>query len=204
VATFASSTSRNIHVFRDGAYVTGSDTASKTFPSGPNRVIWGSFLGSGGRSSYLNGDIGASMLWNRALSAGEAADLYHRPWALYRPSARRGLGRPLPRLTADAASLVAGSTGNTVNLTGVNTAWTAGTPGSPTFGLSSTGSGAAITAQVVTSATGATLTIDAGSAGTITISDPDNGTAATIAVGSGVAFRDRNIPRGVSRGLLAA
>lgn len=94
-----------------------------------------------------------------------------------------GLGNfSMTGLVASPSSLVAASIGNTVTLTGVGTSWTPGTPGSPTFTLSSTGSGAAITAQVVNSTTGATLTIDAGTVGTITITDPDTGNTANISV----------------------
>ena len=68
----------------------------------------------------------------------------------------------------------------TVTVTGTGTAWTPGTPGSPTFTLSG-GTGASITAQTVVSATVATLTLATGSStGVLTITDPSTGATATI------------------------
>ena len=84
--------------------------------------------------------------------------------------------------TLSPTSLILGSTGNLVTLTGIGTSWTPGTPGSPTFTLTSTGTGASITAQTVASTTSATLTITAGTAGVITITDPGTGATATINV----------------------
>lgn len=94
-------------------------------------------------------------------------------------------------LLASPTTLTAGTTNNTVTLTGSNTTWTPGTPGSPTFTISTTGSGASITAQVVTSATSASLTITAGSVGVITITDPGTGNTADINV---VAAGGRAVP----------
>ncbi len=75
-------------------------------------------------------------------------------------------------LSAAPTSVIASSTGNTLTLTGTGTSWTSGTPGSPTF----TVSGGTITAQVVPSATSATLTYSAPSGvGTVTITDPRHG-----------------------------
>lgn len=85
-------------------------------------------------------------------------------------------------LSASPGNLTPGSTGNVVTLTGVGTSWTPGTPGSPTFTLSSTGTGASITAQVVASATSATITVTAGTVGLITITDPSTGDIAHISV----------------------
>lgn len=91
----------------------------------------------------------------------------------------------LPSLAASPTSIIAGSLNDIETLTGQNTAWTPGTPGSPTFTLTSTGTGASIVSQVVNSATSATLTINAGTAGVITITDPSTGATATISVTSG-------------------
>ncbi|TAK05711.1 SGNH/GDSL hydrolase family protein [Patescibacteria group bacterium] len=88
----------------------------------------------------------------------------------------------LPSMTASPTSLVQGTIGNEVILTGTNTSWTAGTPGSPVFSL--TGSpDARIASQRITSATAATLTIDAGSyPGTLRIVDGGNSTSTSITV----------------------
>lgn len=103
-------------------------------------------------------------------------------------------------LSASAARLQSGSTGNSVTLTGVSTSWTAGTPGSPTFTISkSPTNDASITAQSVASSTSATLTISAGTtSGTITITDPDNSTTTTIAVNNLIDVSDANILAGLS------
>jgi hypothetical protein len=82
-------------------------------------------------------------------------------------------------IAVSPTTLVAGSTGNSVAVTGTGTAWTAGTPGTPTL----TASSGTITAQSVTDATHATLTFTApGSPGTVTITDPSTGATATITI----------------------
>lgn len=68
----------------------------------------------------------------------------------------------------------------TITLTGTGTAWTPGTPGSPTFTVSG-GAGASITAQQVLTATTATITLQTGTAtGALTITDPSTGATAVI------------------------
>jgi hypothetical protein len=89
---------------------------------------------------------------------------------------------PAIAMTASPTSINANSTGNVITLTGYNTGWTAGTPGTPTFTLTG-GTGASITAQTVASATSATVTISAGSTGgVLTIHDPLNSITTTINV----------------------
>lgn len=89
---------------------------------------------------------------------------------------------PAATFNLSPTSIYKASTGNTITLTGTGTAWSAGTPGTPTFTLSG-GTGASITAQVVASATSATITVSAGSAtGTLTITDPSTSLTATITV----------------------
>lgn len=78
--------------------------------------------------------------------------------------------------------VAAGSVGDVITITGLGTSWTPGTPGSPIFTLSSTGTGASKTAQTVTSATAATITITAGTVGIITVTDPSTGATATLNV----------------------
>lgn len=85
-------------------------------------------------------------------------------------------------LGVSPASLVAGTSGNVVTLTGIGTSWSAGTPGTPVFTITSTGSGASKTAQTVVSSTSATLTITAGTVGTITVTDPSTGATVNINV----------------------
>ena len=87
-----------------------------------------------------------------------------------------------PSIASNTATVIQNSTNNSVTITGTNTSWTSGTPGSPTFTVSG-GTGASITAQTITSATSATLTLSAGSAlGALTITDPSTSTTASITV----------------------
>lgn len=82
-------------------------------------------------------------------------------------------------MTASPATVVESQSGVTISLTGTNTSWTAGTPGSPTF----TASAGTITDQSVQSATAATLTYTApATAGNVTITDPSSSATATVAV----------------------
>jgi hypothetical protein len=83
---------------------------------------------------------------------------------------------------ASPSTITQYSTGNSITLTGTNAAWSAGTPGSPTFTVSG-GTGSSITAQTVTSQTGATITLSAGStAGSLTVTDPSTGSTTNITV----------------------
>jgi hypothetical protein len=85
-------------------------------------------------------------------------------------------------ISVNPSSIIHGTTGNQVVITGVNASWTAGTPGSPIFTLSG-GTGASITARTITDPTHAILTISAGSAtGALTITDPSKGTTTTVNV----------------------
>ena len=82
-------------------------------------------------------------------------------------------------VAASPASLMGGTSGNAVTLSGAGTAWTGGT----TFSVSSTGAGAAITAQSVNAGTQtATLTVTAGSAGTLTYADSADAATASQSV----------------------
>lgn len=95
-------------------------------------------------------------------------------------------------LAADINALPADGADHDVALTGVGTTWTAGTPGTPTFTLANTGSAAAISSQVVASATEATVTINTGALrGSVVLTDPSTGNTVTIVIGS--AFRGRPI-----------
>lgn len=88
----------------------------------------------------------------------------------------------LPIISASPSSIIQNTNGNTVTITGTNTSWTAGTPGTPTFTLTG-GTGASIISQTIISNTSATLTINAGSAtGTLTINDPNNNVTTNIIV----------------------
>lgn len=81
-----------------------------------------------------------------------------------------------------SSPLVQNQTTESVTLRGVNTLWTAGSPGSPAFTISG-GTGASIISQTISSTTGATLTIDPGSsAGTLVITDPTNNATTTVSV----------------------
>jgi hypothetical protein len=84
-------------------------------------------------------------------------------------------------LAVSPTSVASSSSGNTLTLTGTNTLWTSGTPGSPTF----TVSGGTITAQTVASATSATLTYTAPATGPVTITDPSDTATASLAITGG-------------------
>ncbi len=103
---------------------------------------------------------------------------------------------PLPTaLSVSPGSLIPGSTGDTVTLTGLNTKWLTT---APTFTLTSTGTGASITGQSIISDTSATITVSAGTVGTITITDPSTGKTASISVRK--PGKDSYIMRGGARG----
>lgn len=85
-------------------------------------------------------------------------------------------------ISASPSSIIQNSIGNVITLTGTNTLWTVGTPGTPTFTLSG-GTGASLTAQSVIDSNHASITIFAGSvAETLTITDPSSNTTANIFV----------------------
>lgn len=88
----------------------------------------------------------------------------------------------VPSFTASPSTLTPGSTGNSVTLTGIDTAWATL---SASFALASSGSGAAITGTTINNDGSATLTIDAGTAGTITLTDRSTGETTTITVATG-------------------
>jgi hypothetical protein len=82
-------------------------------------------------------------------------------------------------IVASPGSITVGTTGNVITLTGFGTAWLST---NPSFSLTG-GTGAAKTAQNITSNTTATITVSAGSApATLTITDPSTGANTTIAV----------------------
>lgn len=83
-------------------------------------------------------------------------------------------------LSLSPTAIAVSTTGNTITLTGSGTAWTPGTPGSPTFTISG---GCTITAQSVASITSATITVNSGgSATTCTVTDPSNSTTLSLPV----------------------
>lgn len=85
--------------------------------------------------------------------------------------------------TFDVSPETIGNYGDTTDLTltGGNTAWSAGTPGTPTF----TCNHGTITSQSVSSSTAASCTYDPGNyLGTVTFTDPSTGATATIVVSS--------------------
>jgi len=89
---------------------------------------------------------------------------------------------PTYSIAVSPNSIVQNSTGNSITITGTNTSWTAGTPGTPTFSISG-GTGANITSQVVNSTTSATIVLDAGSAtGTLVVLDPSTSATTSITV----------------------
>jgi lysophospholipase L1-like esterase len=86
-----------------------------------------------------------------------------------------------PYLNVSTSTIQVGTT-TTIGLTGINTSWSAGNPGSPLFVLSG-GAGAGIISQAVIDGTHATLSVNSGSAtSTLTITDPANGDTVTLDV----------------------
>lgn len=78
VGVYVSSTER--HVYLDGGNkVTG--TAAST-PA----AFTTNYIGQGGAFNYMDGDIGVAMIWNRALTDSEVAQLYRDPFCMFRPS----------------------------------------------------------------------------------------------------------------------
>ena len=91
-----------------------------------------------------------------------------------------------PVISVSTSSFNADTASDSVTLSATNTAWTAGSPGSPLFTLSG-GTGASITAQTITGSGSAQLTISAGTAaGTLTITDPSTGVSATITINAAI------------------
>jgi hypothetical protein len=88
-------------------------------------------------------------------------------------------------LGVSPGSLTAGSSGNPVVLTGTDTGWSPGTPGSPLFAAGGV-AGVTVTGQTVTSATSAVLSVDTSSStGTEIYNDPSSGTSAGQAIVAG-------------------
>jgi hypothetical protein len=132
----------------------------------------------------LSGGTGASITAQHVLTATTAtvtitAGTASGPLAVNDPVTGNSalLSIPVASFTVSPTFLINGSTGNTVTLTGVNTAWTSGT----VFTVS--GVAAAITGQSVPSTTSATLTMNAGgTSGTATITDPSTGNTLPLPV----------------------
>jgi len=88
--------------------------------------------------------------------------------------------RAVASISANPSSLIQSSTGNTVTITGVNTAWPVG---STTVFTMSGGTGASIVSQITANATSATLSLNAGSAaGTLLITDTSTTASTSISV----------------------
>lgn len=96
-------------------------------------------------------------------------------------------------MTVAPLSLTADSVNNTVVVTGVGTTWTPGNPGSPTFSVSGV-TGAAITSQVINSATSATLTMTASTGGNIGIALITDGSI----IAPGISINPTNPPGGTN------
>lgn len=103
---------------------------------------------------------------------------YSNAWAL---ADVRIVGGAAVGLAVDPTAIGNYGACSTVTLTGTNTAWTPGTPGTPTFTVDH----GTISAQEVTSSTSATLTYCPGDyLGTVTFTDPSTGATATALVTS--------------------
>jgi lysophospholipase L1-like esterase len=98
-----------------------------------------------------------------------------------------------PGLSTSVTTLPVSTVGNSVPVVGTNVTWSAGTPGTPTFTVSGL-SGCSLTAQTVTDANHATLTITTGSTpGTLTITDSGSGATTSILIVATYAVNNANI-----------
>jgi hypothetical protein len=90
-------------------------------------------------------------------------------------------------LAASPTTVIVSTTGTVITLIGSGTSWTPGTPGSPTFTVSS----GSITAQTVDSGTYAVITFTApGGTGSVTITDPSTGGTVSILIVNGTPVTD--------------
>jgi hypothetical protein len=183
--TYDDNGDRKIRLYVNGtelsAYATqDAATGAYTSDAALNLSLGGRSVGNG-----WTGLLGAVRVYNRAFGAEEIRTLGQLSgfWLPLRALDPVPVAvTATPTITLGTLTIVAGETGVSVSVTGANTSWSAGTPGTPTFGLTG-GTGASITAQVVNSGTSATLTVTAGSAaGTLTVTDPSTGATATITV----------------------
>ena len=85
----------------------------------------------------------------------------------------------------NVGAALAAATSNVINLTGTNTGWTAGSPGSPAFSVQKFPTNdLTVTSQSVTDSTHATISVNAGSTvGYILITDPTTGVKSVVRVG---------------------
>ena len=153
--------------------ITASWTAAAPVYTGTSNI---GFNGGGGKSNFkLNIQTFFAGVYSRGLSANEAAAWGRNPWQIFAPSQSIALTTPTPGITISPTSIYASHpAGQTLTLSTVGTAYTPGTPGSPTF----TGSGVAgatIASQVISSSSGphaASVVVDTSTGtGTLTISD---------------------------------
>lgn len=95
------------------------------------------------------------------------------------PFAYTATGAITSSITVLPTSVQVSTSGNTLTVTGTNTSWTPGTPGSPIFTVSS----GIITAQTIISTTSATLTYSSpATPQNIVVTDPSTGDTTTFAV----------------------
>lgn len=134
-----------------------------------------------------NGALSATLNGGYALSANDsdnAAGIYAGIFASYTGHYADNVfivGGSAVQLAVDPSVIGNYGACTDVELTGVNTAWTAGTPGTPTFTVDH----GTISAQVVNSATSATVTYCPGDyLGPVVFTDPSTGQTATAMVTS--------------------
>jgi hypothetical protein len=89
---------------------------------------------------------------------------------------------PMSSISISPSSIMQNATSTSVTVIGVNTSWTAGTPGTPTFSLTG-GNSASIVSQIISGSTSAILNINSGSAtGTLIITDPSSNSTTSVSV----------------------
>jgi lysophospholipase L1-like esterase len=192
----------SVYFYVDGVLQNAGGTAVTWLQVGTAHAYIGAFWSGSAVANFFPGSVDECISFSAALSTGSTYTLPTTPYAntvangvaLYHLESNGTDSYGSGTLAASPTSIVQGSTSNVITLTGTGTAWTAGTPGSPTFTLSG-GTGASITAQSVASATSATITVTAGSAtGPLTITDPGTGATATITVASGTVTIGPPVP----------
>ena len=168
--TPGSGTTQNASVYVNGvlAITAAAVSVSNSSWNSTSCVFAGGIPGSGSRASATQFSWGG--VYNRALSASEAAEWSFNPWQIFAPSHTIvDLGSIPAGFSVFPATAYSDNSSTFVfSLTGAGTSWSSG---STTFTLSGV-SGVTKASQTVNSATSATIVLTTGaSTGTLTISD---------------------------------
>ena len=171
-----------------GAPITPLTASWSTSQGNPTYAATANIALGGGPNwaRYPNGVVHFAGVYNRALTANEAAAWGQNPWQIFQPrSGVAALASSTGHFTASPTSIYSNNaSGQTITLTGFGTSWSSG---GTTFSVSGV-SGATKASQSVTSTTSATVTVDTGSGtGTLTISDGSLTSTVTVASPSATA-----------------